>query len=90
MHALSRNDFPEADAGLRSVWRLATPTLRFVFRGDEEDFIQKAHDTARDLPTSFYGSAMAGRGWEMEGEMRRVGGEDGWIAVQVRDDLGDA
>lgn len=84
MHALSRNDFPDVDAGLHSVWQFATPMLRFVFQGDEEDFIRKAHETARELPTSFYGSAMAGGSWEMEGEMRRVGGEDGWIAVQVR------
>jgi hypothetical protein len=90
MHALSRNDLLRQDAGVRSIWRFATPTLRFVFRGDEEEFVQKAHETARQLPTSFYGSAMFGLGWEMEGEMRRVGGEDGWIAVQVRRPQGRA
>ena len=33
----------------------------------------RRHETAATLPTSFYGVAMRGRGWVLEGEMRLCG-----------------
>jgi hypothetical protein len=35
------------------------------------------------FPTSFYGAAMNSQSWDLETEINRVGGEDGWIATQV-------
>lgn len=83
MKALSLNDFPKKDAGLRSMWAFAGQETRFVFKRNVTDFIESAHETARDFPTSFYGCAFTGKSWEMETEINRVGGEEGWIATQV-------
>ena len=47
------------------------------------EFIESCHETADEFPTSFYGVAMFGKSWEIETELNRVGGEDGWIATQV-------
>ena len=37
------------------------------------------------MPTSFYGTAMNGQSWEMEGTMNMVGGDPAraWIATQI-------
>ena len=79
MTALQCNDFPTVDAGLRAMWEFSS----FIFQHNITDFIQSAHDTARDFPTSFYGAAMNGRSYEMETAVNRVGGPEGWIATQV-------
>jgi len=47
------------------------------------EFIESCHETANEFPTSFYGVAIYGQSWELETEINRVGGEDGWIATQV-------
>lgn len=83
MTALSFNDFPTVDAGLKSVWAFAGDTTRFIFQNNETDFIKSAHETAKAFPTSFYGNAMNGKEWELETPINRVGGETGWIATQV-------
>lgn len=83
MKSLELNDFPHVDAGLESMWAFAGDTTRHIFQQNMTDFIESAHETADQFPTSFYGSAMYGKSWEMEREMTRIGGEDGWIATQV-------
>jgi hypothetical protein len=90
MEALRHNDFPGVDSGLRSVWAFAGDTVRHVYRHNVTDFIETAHRTAREFPTSLYGAAMYGRGWEVETPLNLVGGGDGggggdgcWIATQV-------
>lgn len=82
MKALELNDFPYIDAGLESMWAFAGDTTRHIFQQNVTDFIESAHETADQFPTSFYGCAMYGK-WSMETEMNRVGGEHGWIATQV-------
>jgi hypothetical protein len=83
--ALRKNNFPEVDAGLESMWDFSTDTTKFVFKNNRTEFIESAHKTAADFATSFYGMAMHGREWELEGEMTMVGGDtaDCWIAVQI-------
>jgi hypothetical protein len=83
MQALSSNDFPTTDAGLRSVWAFAGDTTRHIFQHNETDFVVSAHETAREFATSFYGNAMAGQSWKMLTDLSRVGGDSGWIATQV-------
>jgi len=83
MHALELNDFPTVDAGLHSMWAFAGDTTKFVFANNTTDFVESAHQTCRDFPTSFYGCAMNGSSWTIETQLNRVGGQDGWIASQV-------
>ena len=85
MRALCRNDFPEVDDGLRSVWTFAGDTMRFIYKNNVTEFIADAHETATSLPTSFYGTAMHGQSWEMEGSVNMVGNdpESCWIATQI-------
>lgn len=83
MEALENNDFPTVDAGLISMWAFASETTRYIFSNNMTDFIESAHETAREFNTSFYGNAFRGQQWSMETELNRVGGEDGWIATQV-------
>uniref|UniRef100_A0A7S1XVC7 Uncharacterized protein n=1 Tax=Phaeomonas parva TaxID=124430 RepID=A0A7S1XVC7_9STRA len=83
MKALQLNDFPRPDAGLKSMWEFAGRDTRFIFKGNVTEFIESAHETAAAFPTSFYGCAFSGRSWEMETELNRVGGDDGWIATQI-------
>jgi len=83
MQALELNDFPEVDSGLTSVWDFAGDTTRHIFQQNRTEFIESAHDTASEMPTSFYGVAMKGQSWSMETELNRIGGEQGWIATQV-------
>ena len=84
MHALSNNDSPHPDAGLHSMWAFAGDTTRFVYRNNRSEFVEDAHETAASLPTSFYGTAMRGQSWEMEGSMNMVGQpESCWIATQI-------
>lgn len=84
MRALRANDEPERDAGLRSMWEFSGDITRFVFQNNRTEFIESCHETAASMPTSFYGMAINGREWEMEGELRMVGGgADPWIATQV-------
>ena len=83
MEALSLNDFPLADSGLRSMWAFAGETTRFVFQQNETQFIESAQKTANEFPTSFYGNAFYGKSWKMLTPLNRVGGEDGWICTQV-------
>lgn len=82
MTALESNDFPEADAGLVSMWHFAGGNTKHVFQQNMTEFIESAHETADTLPTSFYGAAMNGLSWEMETDIN-VLGTDGWIATQV-------
>mmetsp|Transcript_33270 Transcript_33270/g.54962 ORF Transcript_33270/g.54962 Transcript_33270/m.54962 type:complete len:212 (-) Transcript_33270:422-1057(-) len=85
MRALELNDIPEADAGLKSMWEFAGDTTRFIFKNNISEFIESAHLTAAEHPTSFYGMAMRGQGWEVEGPINMVGGDTDacWIATQV-------
>ena len=61
----------------------AGDTTRFIFGNNRTEFVESAHETADSLPTSFYGVALHGQSWELEGKLNRVGGEDGWIATQI-------
>lgn len=83
MTALKKNDFPEENSGLKSMWAFAGDTTRFVFQNNMTEFIESCHETADQWPTSFYGVAMNGQSWNIETEITRVGGENGWIATQV-------
>jgi hypothetical protein len=83
MNALTSNDFPTTDAGLRSMWAFAGDTTRHIFQHNQTDFVDSAHETAREFATSFYGNAMNGQSWKMLTDLTRVGGDEGWIATQV-------
>mmetsp|Transcript_28699 Transcript_28699/g.44087 ORF Transcript_28699/g.44087 Transcript_28699/m.44087 type:complete len:215 (+) Transcript_28699:104-748(+) len=87
MRALNQNDFPSADAGLNSMWTFAAGHTKYIFQQNITEFIESAHETADEFPTSFYGSAMHGRSWEVETPIRLVGGNgstsDAWIATQI-------
>mmetsp|Transcript_20457 Transcript_20457/g.56913 ORF Transcript_20457/g.56913 Transcript_20457/m.56913 type:complete len:269 (-) Transcript_20457:1397-2203(-) len=83
MTALKLNDNPTKDAGLLAMWAYAGDTTRFIFNNNETDFVQSAHETAENWPTSFYGVAFHGRSWMIDSPLNRVGGIDGWIATQV-------
>ena len=85
MHALSLNDCPQKDAGLCSMWAFAGDTTHFIYGMNRTEFIEDAHETAEALPTSFYGMAMNGKAWVMEGSLTLVGGdpESAWIATQI-------
>ena len=85
MRCLKMNDFPEIDSGLNSMWAFAGDTTRFIYQNNITEFIEDAHETANTLPTSFYGMAMNGQSWKMEGEMNMVGNdpERCWIATQI-------
>lgn len=83
MMALENNDNPTPNVGLISMWHFAGGNTHHVFKHNMTDFIESAHETANEFPTSFYGAAMYGQGWSMESGINRVGGENGWIATQV-------
>jgi hypothetical protein len=85
MKALKSNDEPTSNSGLRSLWDFAGDTTRFIYKNNRTEFIEDAHQTAQSLPTSFYGAAMHGKAYVMEGEMNFVGGlsSDPWIATQI-------
>jgi len=85
MDALEQNDFPEVDAGLKSMWEFAGDTTRFVFKNNVTEYIESAHETADSFPTSFFGMAMRGQGWELEGSINFVNGDSDacWIATQL-------
>lgn len=83
MEALQQNDFPDVDAGLRSMWAFAGDTTRHIFEHNITDFIESAHETANEFNTSFYGNAFYSQSWNIETDLNRVGGKDGWIATQV-------
>jgi len=57
--------------------RASNPVLYF------SEFIESCHETAEEFPTSFYGVAMNGLSWNIETEINRVGGDEGWIATHV-------
>lgn len=83
MTALSQNDFPHVDAGLKSMWAFSSDTTRFIFQRNDTEFVDMAHQTAREFPTSLYGCAFHGQSWTMETSLYRVGGENDWSATQV-------
>lgn len=91
MMALSpeRVHAPHRNAGLETMWEFAGGNTRYVFDHNRTDFVESALETAAEFPTSFYGAALRGRGWTMEGGLNRVGGghtnndDDCWIATQV-------
>jgi len=84
MHALFFNDEPSPDAGLRSMWDFTgAPTRRKFYSNDLPTFLAEAKAQAREWPASFFGAALAGRSWELEGPVVRVGGDGGWVATQV-------
>ena len=83
MAALANNDSPTRDHGLRAMWEYSGDTTRWIFRNNRTEFVESAHETAAQFATSFYGAAMRGRRWALEGPLNRVGGADGWIATQV-------
>lgn len=83
MTALSLNDDPYPNAGLESMWEFAAGATQHIFKHNMTDFIESAYQTADEFPTSFYGAAFYGQYWEMETDINRVGGEQGWIATQV-------
>ena len=87
MNALSWNDFPNVDSGLHSLWAFAGETTRHIFQHNETEFIESAHETARQFPTSFYGNAFYGTSWKMLTPLNRVGGTEGWIATQVMETM---
>ena len=82
MEALKLNDFPEVDSGLKTMWAFASDTTRFLYKGNITEYIEDAHETADALPTSFYGVAFHGQGWEFEGQMTLTG-QDKWIGTQI-------
>lgn len=81
--ALYRNNFPEVDSGLLSMWDFSGDSTKYIFKNNVTEFIESAHETALEFPTSFYGVAMHGLSYEIETPVNMVGGEDGWIATQV-------
>jgi len=85
MDALEKNDFPEVDAGLAAMWAFAGDTTRFIFKNNQTEFIESAQETAKQFPTSFFGMAMRGKSWKLEGNITMVGGdtEACWIATQI-------
>jgi hypothetical protein len=83
MEALQNNDIPDIDAGLNAMWDFAGGNTKYIFEYNRTSFIESAHETANQFPTSFYGVAMYGKSWKMETPLNRVGGSDGWIATQV-------
>jgi len=83
MKALQYNNFPEIDAGLVSMWEFSGDNTKAVFKSNMTEFIDSCHETADEFPTSFYGVSMNGLSWNMESEINRVGGDNGWIATQV-------
>ena len=83
MTALSLNDDPYPNAGLESMWEFAGGATQHIFKNNMTDFIESAHETANEFPTSLYGVAFYGQSWEIETDINRVGGEEGWIATQV-------
>lgn len=83
MEALKCNDIPALDAGLNSMWDFAGGNTQYIFDYNRTSFIESAHETASEFPTSFYGVAINGKSWEMESPLNRVGGSNGWIATQV-------
>ncbi|KAL7550020.1 hypothetical protein ACHAWF_013344 [Thalassiosira exigua] len=83
MNSLQNNDVPRKDAGLMMVWEFSTDTTKCIFKHNTTEFIESCHETANEFPTSFYGTAMNGRSWELETALNLVGGESGWIATQV-------
>ena len=87
MEALTLNDFPEIDSGLRSMWAFAGETTRHIFQPNETEYIESAHETANSFPTSFYGNALYGKSWKMLTPLNRVGGDQGWIATQVMETI---
>lgn len=74
MEALRHNDFPHVDAGLQAMWEFCSDTTRHVFQHNRTEFIESAHETANEFPTSFYGNTFYGRDWNMETELNRIGG----------------
>lgn len=85
MLALSKEniDSPKKDTGLITMWNFSGGNTQYIFEYNMTDFIISAHETAQEFPTSFYGAAMNGISFQMEGGINRVGGENGWIVTQV-------
>lgn len=83
MHSLNNNDLPSKDAGVRLCWEFSSEITKHIFKYNITEFIESCHETANEFPTSFYGVAMNGKSWEVETDINRVGGENGWIATQV-------
>ena len=83
MHSLNNNDLPSKDAGVRLCWEFSSEITKHIFKYNITEFIESCHETANEFPTSFYGIAMNGKSWEVETDINRVGGENGWIATQV-------
>ena len=83
MHSLNNNDIPNKDSGLKLVWGFSSEITKHIFKYNITEFIELCHETANEFPTSFYGIAMNGKSWEVETDINRVGGENGWIATQV-------
>ena len=83
MHSLNNNDIPNKDSGLKLVWGFSSEITKHIFKYNITEFIESCHETANEFPTSFYGIAMNGKSWEVETDINRVGGENGWIATQV-------
>ena len=83
MKALELNDFPEVDAGLQAMWDFSGDITRQLFHQNGRDFIECAHKDADVRPASFYGMALSGQSWEMQTELNRVGGENGYLATQI-------
>lgn len=79
MHSLNNND----GEGLLLVWEFSSEITKHIFKYNITEFIESCHETANEFPTSFYGIAMNGKSWEVETDINRVGGENGWIATQV-------
>ena len=67
------------------MWAFSGDTCKFIYKQNFTEFVEDAHETARDLPTSFYGMALHGESWELEGNMTLVGNdpESCWIATQI-------
>ncbi len=85
MKSLELNDFPEIDSGLTRVWDLSGDTTKGIFNHNLTEFIECAHQTAEEFPTSFYGAAMFGKNWTLDRPMVMVGGDTSecWIATQL-------
>ncbi|CAB9513185.1 expressed unknown protein [Seminavis robusta] len=80
MTTLRNNDIPRVDSGLQAMWEFAEGNTQYMFQYNCTNFIQSAHETADQFPTSSYGAAMYmyRQKWEMEKPLNRMGGDQGW------------
>lgn len=83
LRALGDRTLP-VNATLERVWSLAGDVMRHYYRdGGVDEFVGDALETAEEFPTSFYGTAINGKGWRVLRPFALAGGPDGWIGTAV-------